>query len=330
MCTSCEKEKKTRQTFAEIIKEFGLTDEQVEFYKQYSLERSRRAYEIVAAEELGSDELVQDWRYNGYYDAGYRGADYCSAGHALRYVHLAQNVKDGRIIKFGIKCVTDFFKLTPAQIKFIKNGFAQANQEIQESLDEYIKWKGDFDKYEEENKLSAKLAFILEHDMNRLKLASDDFMNMLKITEIKTLLNLRLFLPTYFKYSIDRAYRSIAREIGESLEHKKDDNKPVINPHQAIFDYLQASHPDAYRTAVSIWNNSQVTSLTEKQSSLFNKLMTTRWQEIDAIVKSVTSKQTMVKANYFDIFDSLSNQYTKWGMSEKQFNLLNKCLKAQA
>lgn len=314
----------THKTFAEIIKEFGLTSEQVEFYKQYSLERSRKAYEIVAAQELGTDELITDWQYCGYYDAGYRGAEYCDAGHALRYVHIAQNKKDGRRIKFGIKCVTDFFKLTPLQIKFIKNGFNEANREIQESLDAYVKWQGDFDAYEDKHHYSRKLAFIVEHDMDKLYLASDSFMNLLKITEAKTLLGLRLFLPNYFAYAIDRAFRVISRTVESSMNENGD---IVKNPHQEIFDYLKANHPEAYKVANSLWNNSKIASLTEKQSNLFNKLMVTRWHEIDVIIKQVTDKQMRLKANYLDIYESLIDQYKRWGLTEKQFQLMGKCLR---
>lgn len=320
----CEQEKSNRKTFAEIIKEQGLSDEQVKFYQQYSLERSRRAYEIVAAEELGSDELIEDWQYNGYYDAGYRGAEYCTAGHPLRYVHLAQNKKDGRIIKFGIKCVTDFFKLTPLQIKFIKNGFNEANREIQEGLDAYVQWQGDFDAYEEKYHYSRKLQFIIKNDPDKLYLASDSFMNLLKVTEAKTILKLRLFLPNYFAYAIDRAFRVISRTVEIVSE---DNNEEVKNPHQDIFDYLKSNHPDAYKVANSLYNNSRIAALTEKQRNLFNKLMSTKWQEIDIIIAQVAAKQIKLRANYLDIFDSLTDQYKKWGMTEKQFQLMGKCLK---
>ena len=107
MCQNCEKQEK-RKTFAEIIKEFGLNQEQVDFYRSYSMERSRLAYERVAAEQVGNTDLMEDWEYEGYYDAGFRGADHCSAGHALRYVHIAHNKKTDKRIKFGIICVRDF------------------------------------------------------------------------------------------------------------------------------------------------------------------------------------------------------------------------------
>ena len=317
--------KQVKKTFAEIIKDLGLNDDQVKFYQQYSLERSRRAYEVVAARELGSDELIEDWQYGGYFDAGYRGADYCSAGHALRYVHLAINKKTGKQIKFGIKCVSDFFKLTPLQIKFIKNGFNEANDEIQSSLDMYTKYQGDFDKYEKDHEFTKKIKLICDNDIEQLKLAFDEITNFMKITEIKTMLSLRLFLPEQFTWQINRAYRNIKR----SLDAQQVINEEPINPHQDIFNYLQKKHPEAFKVATSLYNNSLLTTLTDKQNNLFDKLMNTKWKEIDAIIDMVNQKQVPLRANYLDIFDSLSEQYRKYGMTDKQFKLLGKCLKVQ-
>lgn len=328
MCQNhINEEKTTRKTFAEIIKECGLNDEQVQFLQQYSRERSRRAYEIIAAKELGSNELIDGWEYDGYYDSGYRGAEYCSAGHALRYVHIARHKETGKTIKFGVKCVSDFFNLTPIQIKFIKNGFNEANHEIQEILDTYIQWEGNFDAYEEKFHYAEKLKFITAHDPDKLYLASDSFMNMLKIAEMQALMKLRLPLPSYFEYALGRAFRAVSRTYEQSKDPEVKEKK---NPHQEIFDYLKEKHPDAYKTANSIWNNSLVTTLSEKQSNLFNKLMTTKWKDIDTIVDMVANKKIPIRPNYFDIYESLSSQYQKWGMSEKQFTLLGKCLAIKA
>lgn len=73
------------------------------------------------------------WAYAGFVDMGYRGADYCTLGHPLRYVHLAWDVSVSDIetsffgeeysndiegvinssncIKFGIDCISDFFEI---------------------------------------------------------------------------------------------------------------------------------------------------------------------------------------------------------------------------
>ena len=86
------------------------------------------------------------------------------------------------------------------------------------------------------------------------------------------------------------------------------------------------NHLEAYKVANSLWNSSK--TLTEKQLYLFNKLMLTRWQEIDVIINQVNKKQIQLRRNYLDIFDSLISQYNRWGITEKQFQLMKKCLQS--
>ena len=205
-----ENEKQRKQTFAEIIEQYGMNAEQVEFYQNYSKERSCFAYEKIAKRELGTTELIADWKYAGYYDAGYRGADHCSAGHALRYVHIAKNEKTGKEIKFGIKCVSDFFKLTPTQLKFIKAGFNEANREIMSSIDTYVKYNGDYAKYTEYSKIDEKFHYIMETDSTVLiRVRCDRFEELLKLAEMSRLCDLRLPFPSEFEWRINGAYRSL-------------------------------------------------------------------------------------------------------------------------
>lgn len=205
-----ENEKQRKQTFAEIIEQYGMNAEQVEFYQNYSKERSCFAYEKIAKRELGTTELIADWKYAGYYDAGYRGADHCSAGHALRYVHIAKNEKTGKEIKFGIKCVSDFFKLTPTQLKFIKAGFNEANREIMSSIDTYVKYNGDYAKYTEHSKIDEKFHYIMETDSTELiRTRCDRFEELLKLAEMSRLYDLRLPFPSEFEWRINGAYRSL-------------------------------------------------------------------------------------------------------------------------
>ena len=205
-----ENEKQRKQTFAEIIEQYGMNAEQVEFYQNYSKERSCFAYEKIAKRELGTTELIADWKYAGYYDAGYRGADHCSAGHALRYVHIAKNEKTGKEIKFGIKCVSDFFKLTPTQLKFIKAGFNEANREIMSSIDTYVKYNGDYAKYTEHSKIDEKFRYIMETDSTvMIRMRCDRFEELLKLAEMSRLCDLRLPFPSEFEWRINGAYRSL-------------------------------------------------------------------------------------------------------------------------
>lgn len=225
--------KERKQTFAEIIKEYGMTDEQVAFLQQFSKERSCRAYEKVAESKIGSAELATDWKYNGYYDSGYRGAEHCSAGHALRYVHIAKNVKTGEEIKFGIKCVSDFFSITPVQLKFIQNGFAEANREIEDSINSYIKAGGDFDVYNKSvDDIASKLKAVIEYDANLLMRHdsyADAFLETMKVAEMQQFVDLKLPLPNSFKWTISSAYRR--------MTYRKEAEKKLHDELKEILEY---------------------------------------------------------------------------------------------
>lgn len=301
-----------QQTFAEIIEEYGMTKEQVEFYKQYSMERSRRAYERVAVKELGDDKLIDDWVYMGYWDAGFRGAEYCSAGHPLRYVHVARNKKTGKEIQFGIKCVTDFFNLTPAQIKFIKNGFNEANKEIQESIDRFVEFSGDWNAYEEKHHFKEKLDYILQYQPSALSLDTDKLVHMFKLAQIQHIFDLKLFLPKIWEHSIRSAYRIVFA--------KQKNNSPADEKLQ----YIKQHHGNIFYIIDSI---SSRTKLTDKQKYFLNKLLNTPWQSIDELIQSVDNKTANVTNVY--IYQNLISDYNNYGLTEKQIQLLHKIVVKQ-
>ena len=323
MNTMCDK-KDRNKTFGEIIAEYGMTDEQVKFYQQYSMERSCYKYEKTAAEKIGSSELVKDWKYNGYYDAGYRGADHCSNGHSLRYVHIAKNTQTGEVIKFGIKCVSDFFQITPIQLKFIKQGFNEANKEIMNAIDKFVIYKGDFDKYESKFHYAEKLNKVLEYNASMFAFSYDAFENLLKIGEVKQIIQLKLFLPRDFEWRIDSAYKKMQREIREQEILAQKANQ--LNDNQQVFDYVKNNHPSAFTILDSLHKKVCLNAATEKQQQLYDKLLATKWKAIDAIIKDVDNKKFTVKNNYIFIYEDLVDKYQRYGMSPKQFDLLNKCI----
>lgn len=301
-----------KKTFAEIIKEYGMTNEQVAFYKKYSMERSRKAYERVAVRELGKDELIDNWVYMGYYDAGFRGADYCSAGHALRYVHIALNKKTQKEIKFGIKCVSDFFNLTPAQIKFIKNGFNEANAEIQQGIDRFVEFKGNWEIYEEKYHFKQKLDFILEHNPRAFILDSDNLIHCLKLAELQYIFRLKLFLPKIWEYKISKAYRQVYHEFNEQRAQIKLDN----------IDYIKAHHLDIYKIIVSL---SSRANPTDKQKYFLQKLMDTPWEYIDDLINQVREGKIEIKPGYpRNTWINIIDSYHLYGVTAKQLALLKK------
>ena len=312
------------QTFDEIIKEYGMTNEQVEFYKKYSMERSRRAYEIVALKELGSSGLIDDWVYYGYYDSGRRGNEYCEAGHPLRYVHIAYNKKTGKELKFGIKCVTDFFNLSPAQLKFIKNGFNEANAEIQQGIDKFVKYNGNFDEYENKFHYEAKLNFITNNKPDMLRLDSDNLIHMLKLGELKYMFSLKLFLPDNFERLINYTYYNVKQALEQEKIIEQRNLHPLLINRKDIVTYIQQNHADIYKIILSLTKSDHPS---DKQKNFLNKLLNTPWQQVDEIISGVKNgtiivKNGFMKQSYIDI----TNCYYQYGITEKQFNFLKKTI----
>lgn len=110
------------------------------------------------------------WTYAGFIDTGYLGGGFCTLGHALRYQHIAIDINQvdrsefvdlqiamdaedvsaefsanhsriaelenqGALIRFGIKCLADFFEVdkdTVDELRFLQN---QAISEMKELID---------------------------------------------------------------------------------------------------------------------------------------------------------------------------------------------------
>lgn len=92
------------------------------------------------------------WAYAGFIDMGYRGADYCTLGHPLRYVHLAWDISVSDIetsffgeeynndiedvinssncIKFGIDCISDFFEINKEYTDKLKRAQREAIKDM--------------------------------------------------------------------------------------------------------------------------------------------------------------------------------------------------------
>lgn len=142
-----------------------LTDEQKDVLKRYylwssqilfggaptsgNLQVTKRAGGNVKKEELLEKMRKggQDWVYAGFIDMEYHGAEHCTFGHALRFLHFAWDVGyadldtefwgsdlgsinwehideliySGHVIKFGIDCIGDFFDVPKENLTKIKN-----------------------------------------------------------------------------------------------------------------------------------------------------------------------------------------------------------------
>lgn len=127
-----------------------LTEEQITVLKRYYLWYSQRLFTdaqkdptlgiksqtVLNRKKANLSQLRNSggmWYYAGFVDMGYKGAGYCTLGHPLRFMHLAWDVtvsdietaffgedynanfedavESANCIKFGIKCISDFFEV---------------------------------------------------------------------------------------------------------------------------------------------------------------------------------------------------------------------------
>ena len=222
------------KTFADIIAEYGLNQEQINILQDFSKKRTTTRFERLMAEEIGDPEMIKDFRYCGYYDAGYYGAGKCSVGHKLRYVHIAKNVHTDEEIKFGILCVTDFFKLTPLALKLIKQGFYEANKEITQSLEKFIE-HGSFEKYNEKTDIVKKLEAVIEYANDRLpRPFYDTFEEMFTIGTMQSFLEMKIPVPDWFEFRVNEIYKDVQvmlrnKPVFEKLERFETEEINISN-----------------------------------------------------------------------------------------------------
>ncbi len=153
-----------------------LTPEQVVLLKKYYLWYSQRIFtnaqkdptlgmkdqRRLAAKKADLAQLRKTgglWHYAGFVDGGYYGADSCTLGHTLRYTHLAwdvtvsdidtaffgenytdsfeQAVQSNNCIKFGIKCISDFFEVSPECTKALQAAQREAIKDMELMYDNY-------------------------------------------------------------------------------------------------------------------------------------------------------------------------------------------------
>lgn len=115
--------------------EVGLLDEYSKFHSRLVFKESNgdlglstnnsSDYRNWKRQELSNIHGDENWVYEGYVDTGAFPGGYCEMGHPLRYIHFARGVKSGKIVKFGIKCIGDFFEVDSS----VTNGLLKAQRE---------------------------------------------------------------------------------------------------------------------------------------------------------------------------------------------------------
>lgn len=147
-----------------------LSEEQIKLIKKYYLWYSQRIFEegqrnqrtlqiTQSPRKLQKQKKLNVmknqgglWAYAGFIDMGYKGADYCTLGHPLRYVHLAWDISVSDIeesffgeqysdnldeilnssncIKFGIDCISDFFEIDKEYTDRLKKAQREAIKDM--------------------------------------------------------------------------------------------------------------------------------------------------------------------------------------------------------
>lgn len=291
-----------------------LNEEQKEVIKQLLIQKSKENFNKTKYKGMVNDS--GEWIYNGCYDTGRMGNGKCTNGHSLRYAHIAVNVKTGKKIVFGIKCVHEFFNMTDEKQKEIEKSFNAANKIIKTIYEMVNSDNTNYIEKAEEIELIEKYS------------TSSNIQN---IKEIKMLINAKLPIPWFMATSLDSKYKIVNNEVKakEFLE-----NNVELNAAATLYELIKDSINESQfswelSTMASIKNNLYDRGkLTDKQIELFIELVNRDYtikdysdvrNKLETIMKVRMSKYDvqMVGSLYFQL-----SSYNK--LSDKQLKLVDK------
>ncbi len=291
-----------------------LNDEQKEVIKQLSIQKSKENFNKTRYKGMINNS--GEWIYNGCYDTGRMGNGKCTNGHSLRYAHTAVNVKTGKKIVFGIKCIHEFFNITDEKQKEIEKSFNEANKMI----------KSIYEMVNSENtnyiETAEEIEFIEKYS------TSSDIQN---IKEIKMLINAKLPIPWFMAISLDNKYKIINNQVKakEFLENNEELNA-AVTLYELIKDSInELQFSWELSTMASLKNNLyDYGKLTDKQIELFIELVNRDYtikdysdarKKLEVITKVKMSKYDvqLVGGLYFQL-----SSYNK--LSKKQLELVDK------
>jgi hypothetical protein len=289
----------------------GMNDQQIFVINKLTKFRAARELEKQVGNLIHKD-VKSEWYYAGYKDTGYMGGDHCSKGHSLRYVHFAKNRETGEEIKFGIKCVSDFFNITEDQLKLLKDGFVQTNKMVDQIIERFRAGNYKFD-------IITK-KFLAVHDkVNNME-------------AIANLLYVYLPLPQSYEIEICNAYEKHENQV--EFQKFLDENPKyagiVVMAKLCKDSYLEQHHPKITAKIDEIFKYlDNHGKLTQAQIDLLGKLSITDYTETDKLFKELDTvpSEKFKKFNGYDeyqVYLSLKDSYKNYGLSEKQNNLLNK------
>lgn len=289
----------------------GMNKEQIDVLNQFTQYRSATNIQKRMGNLIEDESDLNNWIYDGYVDSGKLGNDHCSMGHALRYVHFAKNIKTGETIKFGIKCISDFFDITPDKLKMIKDGFVQINR----TVDDIVR---KFNEGYDFKSISKRFNSLQEKPVH--------------YEAIQLLLDVKLPLPYEYEQEINKIWskKCASKEFEKFLDNNPQYLSIVVMTKMCINDeQFKTNHSNIYNKMNDIINFLEKNQrLSENQIKLLNKMIMLDFSDIDnkiEMLNKVPSNKFLVKGNYkeYDVFKSLIDAYENWGLSDKQVNLLD-------
>ena len=291
-----------------------LNEEQKEVIKQLLIKQSKENFNKTKYKGMINDS--GEWIYNGCYDTGRMGNGKCTNGHSLRYAHIAVNVKTGKKIVFGIKCVHEFFNMSDKKQKEIEKSFNEANKMIK-SIYKMVN-SGNTNYIEK----AEEIEFIEKHS------TSSGIQN---IKEIKMLINAKLPIPWFMTTSLDSKYKRIKIEVEtkEFLENNAELNV-AVTLYELIKNSINEQQFDwELSTMASLKNNLyDYGKLTDKQIELFIELVNRDYTIKDySDVRNKLETIMKVKMSKYDIqlVGSLYFQLSSYNkLSDKQLKLVDK------
>lgn len=291
-----------------------LNKEQKEVIKQLSINKSKEIFNKTRYKGMMNNS--GEWIYNGCYDTGRMGNGKCTNGHSLRYAHIAVNVKTGKKIVFGIKCVHEFFNMTDAKQKEIERSFNETNKMIKTIYEMVNSGNTNYIEKAEEIELIEK------HSTSS---------NIQNIKEIKMLINAKLPIPWFMATSLDNKYKIISNQVKakELLE-----NNAELNAAVTLYELIKNSINEQQfawelSTMASLKNNLyDYGKLTDKQIELFIELVNRDYTIKDySDVRNKLETMMKVRMSKYDVqlVGSLYFQLSSYNkLSEKQLKLVDK------
>jgi len=320
-----------KKTMVQLLEEINLKDEQKEFLNQFSQIRTANRFEQFALDKIGQPELIKDWVYNGFIDTYEFPGDHCTRGHALRFVHFAKNIVTNEEVKFGIKCVSEFFHLTELQLKLIRKGFYETNRYISDclsNLDEF----GTFQKYDEVHHAIKKFELAKSEMFEATDYIQDEgkqFKRLIEIGLFENFIKYELPFPKKVMKEIEFYYHKALRKM-TNLDAKQHffALNPDMEKTMEIVDelLLKDGVPSHLKTQTQDIRNhfDMYSDLSYNQKRFLQKIASYNYELAKQVITQLNKKRLNFGKFDKELFENLIFKFNKYPLTDKQIEVLNR------